>query len=257
MSVYSLATLKANIAAALATNGSGNITAATLRGQLVDTIDSLSALDVAGFANPMTSAGDLIAGGAAGAATRLPKGTDGHVLTLVSGAPAWAAPAAAPSAGTKTYAVFDAMRFQPPASAYATFDTRNSIAVLDFDAASDESAFAVGVLPESAVVSSGLKVRIHWLATTATSGNVRWRVAFEKMTTDLDADSFDTAAEATGAANGTSGIETITEIAVTTIDSLTAGDIYRLRITRVGTDATNDTMSGDAELLAVEVRSAA
>lgn len=39
--------------------------------------------------NPMTAAGDIIIGGTAGAATRLPKGTDGQVLKLASGAPAW------------------------------------------------------------------------------------------------------------------------------------------------------------------------
>lgn len=45
-----------------------------------------------GMANPMTTAGDLIVGGASGAPTRLPKGTDGQVLTMVSGAEAWAPP---------------------------------------------------------------------------------------------------------------------------------------------------------------------
>lgn len=42
-----------------------------------------------GFANPMTAVGDMIVGGTAGAATALAKGTDGEVLTLVSGVPAW------------------------------------------------------------------------------------------------------------------------------------------------------------------------
>jgi len=45
-----------------------------------------------GFTNPMTSVGDLIIGGASGAATRLAAGTNTHVLTLVGGSPAWAAP---------------------------------------------------------------------------------------------------------------------------------------------------------------------
>lgn len=43
-----------------------------------------------GMANPMTTAGDLIVGGASGAPTRLAKGTDGRVLTMVSGSVAWA-----------------------------------------------------------------------------------------------------------------------------------------------------------------------
>ena len=49
-----------------------------------------SALD-ARVTNPMTTAGDLITGGASGVPQRLAAGTNGHVLKMVSGAPAWAA----------------------------------------------------------------------------------------------------------------------------------------------------------------------
>lgn len=42
-----------------------------------------------GFANPMTSVGDIIRGGSSGAATRLPIGTTGQVLKVASGIPAW------------------------------------------------------------------------------------------------------------------------------------------------------------------------
>ena len=45
------------------------------------------------LSNPMSASGDIIYGGASGAATRLAKGTDGQVLTLASGVPTWAAPA--------------------------------------------------------------------------------------------------------------------------------------------------------------------
>ena len=44
----------------------------------------------AGMSNPMTTAGDIIVGGASGAPTRLAKGTDGQVVKMVNGAPAWA-----------------------------------------------------------------------------------------------------------------------------------------------------------------------
>jgi hypothetical protein len=161
------------------------------------------------------------------------------------------------SGGSKTCAVFTATDNQPTATAFATLDTRNSIAVLDFDAATDESAVFVGVIPEGASLGSGLKVFLHWMASTATSGNCRWGVQFEKSGTDLDTDSFDTATEAHSAANGTSGIETVTEITATAIDSLAAGNRFRLKVFRNADDATNDTMTGDAELIAVEVRSAA
>ena len=43
---------------------------------------------------PMTAAGDIIYGGASGTGTRLAKGSDTQVLTLASGAPSWATPAA-------------------------------------------------------------------------------------------------------------------------------------------------------------------
>jgi hypothetical protein len=162
------------------------------------------------------------------------------------------------SGGTKTYAVFTATDNQPPATAFATLDTRNSsIAVLDFDDTTDESAVFVGIMPEGASLGSGLKIRLHWMSTNQTSNNVVWDVSIERMTTDLDADSFDTIASGTAAANTTqSGILTVTEITLTTIDSVTAGDGYRLKVTR---DANNgsDNMSNDAELVAVEVRSAA
>jgi len=161
------------------------------------------------------------------------------------------------SGGSKTYAVFTAEHNQPPASAYATLDTRNSVAVLDFDAATDENAVFVGIMPEAASLGSGLIVRLHWMATTATSGNVRWGVQFERSNTDLDSDSFAAAVEANGAANGTSGILTTTAITVTDFDGITAGDVFRLKVFRNADDATNDTMTGDAELVAVEVRSAA
>lgn len=45
------------------------------------------------LANPMTAVGDIIVGGASGAATRLAAGADGRVLTLVAGTPSWEAPA--------------------------------------------------------------------------------------------------------------------------------------------------------------------
>ena len=159
--------------------------------------------------------------------------------------------------GSKTYERFTPLDNQPPASNFATIDTRNSIMVLDFaDSSADESAIFVGVIPEAASLGSGLKVRIIWMATSATSGNVRWGVQFMNLNTDLDSDSFDTATEGNGTANGTNGTPTTTELTVTNIDSLTAGDFFRLKIYREQSDAVNDTMTGDAELIAVEVRSA-
>ena len=191
-----------------------------------------------------------------GAISTLALGTANQVLRVNSGATGVEFGAAA-GGGTKTYAVFTATDNQPPASNFATLDTRNSIAVLDFDDATDESAVFVSIIPEASSLASGLKIRLHWMATTATSGNVVWDVSLERMNTDLDTDSFDTIASGTAAANTTqSGILTVTEITLTTIDSVTAGDAFRLKVTRDANNA-SDNMSNDAELVAVEVRSAA
>jgi hypothetical protein len=185
-------------------------------------------------------------------ATSLLGGGTASASTWLRGDSSWQS---LPTSGTKTLAVFTPQDNQPPSTNFATLDTRGTgIAVLDFDAATDESAVFAGVIPEGATLTSGLVVRITWMATSATSGNCRWGVQWEKTGTDLDSDSFDTATEATGAANGTSGIETVTSITATAIDSLAAGDRFRLKVFRNADDATNDTMTGDAELVAVEVR---
>lgn len=53
-----------------------------------------------GMANPMTAVGDLIVGGTAGTAEALTAGDETEVLTVVDGAPAWAAaPDALPAVG--------------------------------------------------------------------------------------------------------------------------------------------------------------
>jgi hypothetical protein len=183
------------------------------------------------------------------------QGLSNQVLSSTGSGITWAT--ASSGGGTKTYEVFAPLHNQPPASNYATVDTRNSIMVLEFDAATDESAVFIGVMPEAASLGSGLKIRIHWMADTATSGTCRWGVQIERMNTDEDSDSFDTAATAGSTTNGTSGIITTTEITITTIDSVAAGEPYRLKVFRDadGTSGTDD-MTGDAQLVAVEVRSA-
>jgi hypothetical protein len=172
-----------------------------------------------------------------------------------TGTLSWAT-ASGGGSGSKTIRVFTPLDNQPPATNFATLDTRNSVAVLDFDAATDESAVFVGCISEGAVLTSGLIVRISWAATSATSGDCVWDVSFEKTTgQDIDSDSFDTIASATTATSGTSGVVNTTAITITTIDSLAANDCFRLKVTR-DADNGNDTMTGDAELVAVEVRAA-
>lgn len=156
-----------------------------------------------------------------------------------------------------TSIVFTPLDNQPPGTNYATMDSRNAIMILDFDASTDESAIFVGVIPQGMILSSGVVVRIIWMAASATSGSCRWGAQIERMNSDMDGDSFDTAGTAGTATNGTSGIPNITEITLTNIDGISSGDPFRVKVYRDadGTSGTDD-MTGDAELIAVEIRSA-
>jgi len=162
-------------------------------------------------------------------------------------------------ASGNTLVVFTATANHPPASAYATPDTRNSHPVLDFDAAADESAIFSGVLPRH-YAGGGLTVTIVWMASSATTGDVIWNAAIERLEdegTDLDANSFAAAqAAAAATAPATNGALQYTTIAFTAgaqMDSLAVGEAFRLQITR-DADNGSDTMTGDAELLTVEVK---
>lgn len=157
-----------------------------------------------------------------------------------------------------TLGIFTPLSNEPPSSAFATLDTRNSIPVLDFDDTTDEEAVFGGVLPQN-YAGGGLTFKIYFMATSATTGNGVWQAAIERMNTDEDSDSF-AAFQGSGqvAVNGTSGIVSIGTITMTSgaqMDSLAAGESFRLKIRRDAdnTSATDDA-TGDLELLRVEIR---
>jgi hypothetical protein len=156
-----------------------------------------------------------------------------------------------------TLAVWGPVAGLPPASNYATLDVRNAHAVLDFDAAVDESMVFAGVLP-SHYGGGDLTIELHWASTSATTGNVRWLAALEKASgADIDADSFGAASSATGAAAASSGTLTKTALSISAASAgnPAAGDALRLKVTR-DADHAADTMADDAELWAVHLREA-
>ncbi len=162
------------------------------------------------------------------------------------------------AAGTKSIPPFLPINSQPPAANFATRDTTNStspVDVLDFGDSASQYAVWTGLIPEGFSMTGGLKIRITWKLSTATpSGNVVWAAQIERMNTDLTADSWDTNVyTAVGAANGTAGIVTTTEITMTTVDGLLTAEPFRIRIYRDGASA-SDTASGDAELILMEIR---
>lgn len=158
-----------------------------------------------------------------------------------------------------TLAYFTAADGEPPASDFATLDSRNVTLVLDYDAATDESMEFGGVMPRNYAGTTGITVTLGFAATTATTGNVVWNVAFKSISDD--ADDLDTKAFAavnavtktTATASGEVAYTTITFTDGADMDSVTAGEYYRMIVTR---DANNgsDTMAGDAELVFVEIQ---
>ena len=164
-------------------------------------------------------------------------------------------------ASGNTLVVFMPQDNEPPASNYATFDTRNSHPTLDFDGATDEEAVFSSILPRH-YAGGGLTVYLHVAHTSATSGTSRWQADIERMddgTLDTDADSFTGSFQSAACtASGTSGIMTLVTITFTSgaqMDSLAAGEMFRLKIRRDadGTSGTDD-ITTDAELMGVEIK---
>jgi hypothetical protein len=157
-----------------------------------------------------------------------------------------------------TLIVFGPYSNEPPATAYATLDTRNQHPTLDFDPATDESAVFTGVLPRH-YAGGGLTVNLHLTDTNDTNAAHAsyWDVAFERLTAqDTDSDGFAAVQSTHVHPNGTSGIPVVATITFTDgaqMDSVAAGELFRLKVTR-DADHGSDDWANDAELLAVEIK---
>ncbi len=133
---------------------------------------------------------------------------------------------------------------EPPASSFATFNTRNSHPSLRFNG----NACAVWsfVLPNT-YSGNGLTVEI-WQASTETTNDTDWDGSWERIgaVQDTDSDSFATAVSTDNTNNSaTSGIPTRVTIAFTDgaqMDSCAAGELCRFKLCR---DDTSDTGGAD------------
>lgn len=156
-----------------------------------------------------------------------------------------------------TLLVFTPACNEPPASNAATPDLRNGHPVLDFDAATNESAVFTGIMPRN-YAGGGVTVYLHYAMTSATSGTVDWDVAFERIgdqRLDIDADSFaDVNSVDDTTVPDAAGKVDVVAVAFTDgadMDSVAVGESFRLKVTR---DAASDDATGDAELVAVEIK---
>jgi len=163
-------------------------------------------------------------------------------------------------ASSDTLAVFFPADGEPPASNYATLDIRNVVIVADYDDTTDESLEFAGFMPRH-YAGGGITVTVGWMATTATSGTISLDVAFKSISDD--ADDIDTKAFAaannanptTASASGEVKYTTITFTDGADMDSVAAGEYFRMIVTRDadGTTSTDD-LSGDMELVFVEIK---
>ena len=159
-----------------------------------------------------------------------------------------------------TRAVLTPFSAEFPSSNFPGLTAINARPTLAYDASTQETAYWTLVAPQG--LTGALSCVITYMMASATSGNIEFEVAVEAITdadaTDLDATtSFDTvnAIRAT-AVPGTAGYIDQVFVTLTNADSVAAGDLIRISVSRDADDATNDTATGDLYLLAAELREA-
>lgn len=147
-----------------------------------------------------------------------------------------------------------------PSATFPQLTQINQRPVLAFDAATSEAAYWTDVAAQG--LTGTLSLIISFVMASATSGNVVWRAQIEAVsdgdTVNLaSATSFDTAnSSGAVAVPGTAGLVKQCTITLTNADAIVSADYYRISIDRDAANA-SDTATGDAYLLAFELRDAA
>ena len=160
-----------------------------------------------------------------------------------------------------TLCYFNALSGEAPATNYATLDVRNVTPVLDYDDTTDESTEFGGFMPRHYAATTGITITIGWMATTATTGTISLDVAFKSLSDDaddLDTKSFAAANNinpTTASASGEIDYATITFTDGADMDSVAAGEYFKMKVTRDADGTTStDNMTGDMELVFVEIK---
>ena len=160
-------------------------------------------------------------------------------------------------ASNDTLLIWSPLAAELAENVYPRMDFRNAHPVVDFEDAQDATITFHGVLPKS-YSGNGVVVKIHWAATSATTGNVRWVSNIERIgdqVLDIDTDSWGTSVYANDDCPGTCGYVKVSNRnhdEGAEMDNLVAGELFRLKVKRES--GVSDTMVGDAELLMVELR---
>lgn len=166
-----------------------------------------------------------------------------------------------------TLLIFTALNNEPPDADFATMDTilttstdepDDYIPVLDFDPGATQEYASFGAHMPRHYDGGGLTVTIIWTS-EATSGDVKWDAAFKALadTTNLLSSTYAAVNTVTTTTDGTARDINTSEITFTDgadMDSVAAGEYFRLLITRDSADAADTMNSNDAELISVEIR---
>lgn len=161
-----------------------------------------------------------------------------------------------------TRAIFTPLSAEFPASNFPALLLSNRRPVLAFDASTDETCYWSGIAPQG--LTGTITVVITYAMASATSGTVGFQAQLEAIgdgdATDTDATtSFDTVNNsASTTVPGTAGYIDQISITMTNADSIAAGEYFRLSLNRdADGSAITDSATGDAYVIAVELRDAA
>ncbi len=162
--------------------------------------------------------------------------------------------------------MFTALDNEPPDADFATLDTvlttstdepDDIIAVLDFDPGSTQEYAGFSRMLPNHYDGGGLTVTLIWTS-EATTGNVKWDAAFKRLadTTNILSETYSAVNSTTTTTDGTARDINTTVITFTDgadMDSLAAGEYFRMLVTRDSADAADTMNSNDAELISAHV----
>ena len=161
-----------------------------------------------------------------------------------------------------TRAIFTPESAHYPTTNFPALLSSNARPVLAYDATTDETCYWTFVAPQG--LTGTLTLVMTYAMASATTGTVGFQAQIEAITdgdsTDTDATtSFDTVNNsASTTVPGTAGFIDQISITLTNADSIAAGDYCRLSLNRdADGSAITDSATGDAYVLAVELRDAA
>lgn len=163
------------------------------------------------------------------------------------------------ASGDTLIAITNPHGYEPPATNFATVAERNNHKVLAFNTDADKEAIFKLIMPRN-YGGGGVTLFPHFSMDTATSGNVVLLIQFENIqdgAQDIDSDGFASGQSATIAVPGTAGnVESSNSITFTDgaqMDSVGAGGLFRIKITRQESLA-GDTAGDVLQLHGIEIQ---